>query len=191
MWPAYFANHQDTNILDPSYYSSSEALVAPTLVNKDFKIEDGIQSETLNSGYQLVEFPSGPTSLGLVGLASKLEIKQNDFKISRGKVFVFDVRVINIGQSIWLGGGLARGSVNIGTRIISKDGTLLNSEISRSTIVEFPNYVVPKTGHVVPVAIHIDEPGDYLIEVSPVAEGLAWFSGLNSTNAKLIRVKVQ
>lgn len=191
MWPAYFADHQVTNILDPSYYSSSTALVAPTLVSENFNVNDGVKYERLSSGFKLVDFPSGNTSLSLTGLSSRVTTKREEFKVSTGEAFTFKVRAINTGSSIWLGGGLSVGSVNIGARIVSKNGTKMNLEISRSTIVEFPNYVVPNTGHTVLVAIHIDEPGDYVIEVSPVAEGLAWFSELSKVNAKLIRVKVQ
>ena len=190
MWPAYFADHQVTNILDPSYYSTSVALVAPTLVSKKFKVNKGVKYQELRSGYRLVEFPSGNTSLSLVGLASKIEIKRDSFTIGAGKEVTFNVRVTNTGQSAWLGGGLSVGSVNIGARVISKNGTQLNSEISRSTIVEFPNYVRPDEGRLVLVRIKIDEPGDYLVEISPVAEGLAWFSELNKEYAQLIRVQV-
>jgi hypothetical protein len=190
MWPAYFADHQVTNILDPSYYSTSVALVAPTLVSKKFKVNNGVKYQELRSGYRLVEFPSGNTSLSLVGLASKIEIKRDVFAIGAGKEVTFNIRVINKGQSTWLGGGLSVGSVNIGARVISKNGTRLNSEISRSTIVEFPNYVRPDEDRLVLVRLKIDEPGDYLVEISPVAEGLAWFSELNKEYAQLIRVQV-
>jgi hypothetical protein len=190
MWPAYFADHQVTNILDPSYYSTSVALVAPTLVSKKFKVNNGVKYQELRSGYRLVEFPRGNTSLSLVGLASKIEIKRDVFAIGAGKEVTFNIRVINKGQSTWLGGGLSVGSVNIGARVISKNGTRLNSEISRSTIVEFPNYVRPDEDRLVLVRLKIDEPGDYLVEISPVAEGLAWFSELNEEYAQLIRVQV-
>jgi hypothetical protein len=190
MWPAYFADHQVTNILDPSYYSTSVALVAPTLVSKKFKVNNGVKYQELRSGYRLVDFPSGNTSLSLVGLASKIEIMRDVFAIGAGKEVTFNVRVINKGQSTWLGGGLSVGSVNIGARVISKNGTRLNSEISRSTIVEFPNYVRPDEDRLVLVRLKIDEPGDYLVEISPVAEGLAWFSELNKEYAQLIRVQV-
>ena len=190
MWPAYFARNQETNILDPSYYSSSVALVAPTLVSKNFQVSDGVEYQELNSGYKLVEFPSGNSSVSLDGLASKIEIERDSFTIGAGKDVTFNVRVTNTGQSAWLGGGLSVGSVNIGARVISKNGTQLNSEISRSTIVEFPNYVRPDEDRLVLVRLKIDEPGDYLVEISPVAEGLAWFSELNKEYAQLIRVQV-
>jgi hypothetical protein len=56
--------------------------------------------------------------------------------------------------------------------------------------VEFPNYVRPDEGRLVLVRLKIDQPGDYLVEISPVAEGLAWFSELNKEYAQLIRVQV-
>ena len=190
MWPAYFARNQETNILDPSYYSSSLALAAPTLVSKDFQVSDGVEYQELKSGYKLVGFPSGNTSVSLDGLASKIEIKRDSFTIGAGKEVTFNVLVTNTGQSAWLGGGLSVGSVNIGARVILKNGTQLNSEISRSTIVEFPNYVRPDEDRLVLVRLKIDQPGDYLVEISPVAEGLAWFSELNKEYAQLIRVQV-
>lgn len=190
MWPAYFARNQETNILDPSYYSSSLALPAPTLVSKKFQVNDGVEYQELKSGYKLVGFPSGNTSVSLDGLASKIEIKRDSFTIGAGKEVTFNVRVTNTGQSAWLGGGLSVGSVNIGARVILKNGTQLNSEISRSTIVEFPNYVRTDEDRLVLVRLKIDQPGDYLVEISPVAEGLAWFSELNKEYAQLIRVQV-
>ena len=190
MWPAYFARNQETNILDPSYYSSSLALPAPTLVSKNFQVSDGVEYQELKSGYKLVGFPSGNTSVSLDGLASKIEIKRDSFTIGAGKEVTFNVRVTNTGQSAWLGGGLSVGSVNIGARVILKNGTQLNSEISRSTIVEFPNYVRTDEDRLVLVRLKIDQPGDYLVEISPVAEGLAWFSELNKEYAQLIRVQV-
>jgi hypothetical protein len=191
MWPAYFADRQVANILDPSYYSSSEALVAPTLVNEDFKIDDGILFKRLASGFNLVDFPRGDTSLSLAGLSSSVSTMHDEYKINTGIAFTFKAQVSNTGPNVWLGGGLSVGSVNIGTRIISKNGIKMESEISRSTIVAFPNYVSPNMKRIVSVDIQIDEPGNYIVEVSPVAEGLAWFSGLNTLNAKLIRVRVQ
>ena len=191
MWPAYFAERQVTNILDPSYYSSSQPLVAPTLVNEDFKIDDGIQFKRLASGFNLVDFPRGDTSLSIAGLSSSVSTMHDEYKISAGEAFTFQAQVSNTGPSIWLGGGLSVGSVNIGTRIISKNGIKMDLEISRSTIVAFPNYVSPNMKRIVSVDIQIDEPGNYIVEVSPVAEGLAWFSGLDNTNAKQIRVRVQ
>jgi hypothetical protein len=56
--------------------------------------------------------------------------------------------------------------------------------------VEFPNYVRPDEDRLVLVRLKIDQPGDYLVEISPVAEGLAWFSELNKEYAQLIRVQV-
>ena len=191
MWPAYFARNQETNILDPSYYSSSVALEAPTLVSRNFQVSDGVEYQELKSGYKLVGFPSGNTSVSLDGLASKIEIERDIFTIGAGKEVTFNVRVTNTGQSAWLGGGLSVGSVNIGARVILKNGIQLNSEISRSTIVEFPNYVRPDEDRLVLVRLKIDQPGDYLVEISPVAEGLAWFSELNKEYAQLISVRVK
>jgi hypothetical protein len=191
MWPAYFADHQAVNILEPSYYSSSVALVAPTLVNEDFNVDDGIQFKRLTSGFNLVDFPPGDTSLSLAGLSSSISTMHDEYKINTGVAFTFKAQVSNTGSSTWLGGGLSVGSVNIGTRIISKNGIKMELEVSRSTIAQFPNYVSPNVKRVVSVDIKIDDPGNYVIEVSPVAEGLAWFSGLNPVNAKLIRVRVQ
>jgi len=191
MWPAYFADHQAINILEPSYYSSSVALVAPTLVNEDFNVDDGIQFKRLTSGFNLVDFPRGDTSLSLAGLSSSISTMHDEYKINTGVAFTFKAQVSNTGSSTWLGGGLSVGSVNIGTRIISKNGIKMELEVSRSTIAQFPNYVSPNVKRVVSVDLKIDDPGNYIVEVSPVAEGLAWFSGLNPVNAKLIRVRVQ
>lgn len=188
MWPALFMSPSQINILDPSYYTVGEPKPVPTVVATGAKIFSQVNYRFITPNYILVEYPKGPVSTQVEGLESKLYCPSNVINTKVGENASVRLKISNIGSTTWLGSGSFRGAVNIGARIIHKDGK--KTELARQQILDFPNYVLPKIDFESVVNFKLSEPGEFLIEISPVAEQVGWFADLKFENSCNVRIRV-
>ena len=189
MWPAYFVPSHSVNILDESYFTSTEPLEAPTLVSENFVVDPGVEFETLKSGHKLVEFPK-KNSTAWGGLAASISVKSSTLKIGLEAEVTVSGEARNDGENSWLGSGLLNGSVNVGARAISHNGKRVNLEMARAELTTFPNFVGPGETRNFQLTLSFNKPGKYLLEITPVSEGVSWFSELNSRFAHFVEVNV-
>jgi hypothetical protein len=189
MWPAYFVPSHSVNILDESYFTSTEPLEAPTLVSENFVVDPGVEYETLKSGHKLVEFPK-KNSTAWGGLAASISVKSSTLEIGLEAEVTVQGEARNDGEISWLGSGLLNGSVNVGVRAISHNGKRVNLEMARAGLTTFPNFVAPGETRNFQLTFSFSKPGKYLLEITPVSEGVSWFSELNSSFAHFVEVNV-
>jgi len=189
MWPAYFVPSRSVNILDDSYFTATEPLKAPTLVSENFLVGPGVRFKTLDSGFKLIEFPSD-NSTTIHGLSASVSLTEYSLETRPDVEIIITGKVRNAGKNSWFGSGLVKGSVNMGARVISKNGLRVNLEMARSELTMFPNYVSPGETRDFQLNIRFSEPGRYLLEITAVSEGLTWFSDLNTKFANYVEVNV-
>jgi hypothetical protein len=188
MWPAALVDKR-TSILDPSYYTSSEALQAPTLVKQDFPLLDSVERSLVESGYTLVQYPAGQVSVRKKGLNATLSLQGTLGEFKVGTPQTVSVSVTNVGRRTWLGSGSLKGGVNLAFRIRKTEGSQI-VELARASLTDFPNYISPGVTLVGTASLTVALAGDYDLLIEPVAEGVTWFGDVDSSSRLVIPISV-
>ena len=191
MWPAVYLTGIRTAILDPTYYSTSQPLLAPTLVSADFPTAPFVNRDKINKTYDLVYPRTDQAKFEISSAKATIEIKEfaSSFVVNSPNTLIVTVK--NSGEVSWSGSGAFKGAVNLGVRTLSRNGLNHSQELAHCPIVEFPNYVNPKTVFEVDCAISFTESGKYEIELTPISEGEAWFSDVAPANRLVVLIDVK
>jgi hypothetical protein len=190
MWPAVYLSEIQTAILDPSYYSTLQPLVAPTLVSRDFPKLSFVHRVKVNETFDLI-FPRPDQSMfSLSTVEATIEVKQlpSEFKVNTSALL--NLTITNNGDVSWSGSGAFKGAINLGVRILSRNGERFSEELAHCPIVEFPNYVSAKTIVEVPCAITFSQIGNYVVEITPISEREGWFSDVVADNQLILNLEV-
>jgi hypothetical protein len=190
MWPAFFLMDTNVAILDPSYYSTVQPMLAPTLVSTDFPTAPFVNRDKINKTYDLIYPRTDQASFELSLAKATIEIEESplEFVVNSSAPLILTVK--NDGKVSWSGSGSFKGAVNLGIRTISRNGLSHSQELAHCPIVEFPNYVSPNASFEVTCAIAFTESGKYELELTPISEGEAWFSDVVPANRLVIVVDV-
>ena len=191
MWPAVYLTGIRTAILDPSYYSTLQPLLAPTLVSAEFPTAPFVNRDKINKTYDLVYPRADQAKFEVSSAKATIEIEDlaSNFVVNSPNTLI--VRVKNSGEVSWSGSGAFKGAVNLGVRTLSRNGSSHSQELAHCPIVEFPNYVNPNLVLKVNCAISFTESGKYEIELTPISEGEAWFSDVAPENRLVVLIDVK
>ena len=106
-----------------------------------------------------------------------------------GEPFKASLSVRNIGDTQWLHKTVdGIGEVRIGVQLKSADRVLLNENYYRAAL---PKDVMPGEGAEIEALLPgIAEPGDYILEIDGVSEGIIWFKDL-AYNPVAVNIRVR
>lgn len=190
MWPAVYLSEIQTAILDPSYYSTAQPLVAPTLVSENFPSIPFVHRIRVNNSFDLI-FPRPDQDMFSLSTGdATIETKHSLPEFNVNTSALLNLTVTNNGDVSWSGSGAFKGAVNLGIRILSRNGERHYEELAHCPILEFPNYVSAKTTVEVPCAIAFSQIGIYVIEITPISEGEGWFSDVVADNRLVLTLEV-
>jgi ubiquinone/menaquinone biosynthesis C-methylase UbiE/uncharacterized protein YbaR (Trm112 family) len=129
------------------------------------------------------------TSRGPSCLRAEIVPEPDRLEIVAGREATLKVRVRNAGDTVWLrrtADGLGR--VRVGFQLKSAEGTLIEENYLR---LELPRDVGPGEAAEMTAGLPaIDKPGDYIIEIDAVDEGITWFKDIDYNPVTLV-VKVR
>jgi len=183
MWPAFYLDQTDVAILDPSYYTASEPLNAPTLTLTTFELLPGVEVRKIGTDYLLVSFPYGKLSSDPSGLRSQINVNCETYSPVVSQKIRCTLSATNTGNSTWLGSGAFRGAVNIGIRTLCEMCHSPIKEIAHIPLTPFPNFIAPNTSFVTDFEFTLDETGKQNIEFGLISEQVSWFADLSSLNS--------
>jgi hypothetical protein len=190
MWPAVYLSDLKMTILDASYYSTIQPLVAPTLVSTNFPLIPNVKRHKINSTYDLIDARTDHSKFLLSTAKTTINLNDLPSEFSLDESIPLNVTITNRGESSWSGSGSFNGAVNLGIRTMSRNDVDYSVELAHCPIVEFPNYVSPGMSIEVSCPVTFTESGNFEIEITPVSEGEGWFSDVVPDNRFVAIVKV-
>lgn len=132
--------------------------------------------------------PRGPLPDG--ALRAELSVPQPPATLRAGERATVNVRVRNAGDEVWLGRERAgaRFQVMLGNHWLGADGVTYRNDDGRAPLL---SDLAPREETELPLVINAPlRPGEYMLEIDVLQEGVSWF-GLKGSKTTRLRVKVE
>lgn len=129
------------------------------------------------------------TSKGPNLLSARIEPRMRRGDLKAGEPWTAALRVHNIGDTLWLHKTVdGVGEVRIGFQLKSAERVLLNENYHRAAL---PRDLAPgESVDIETVLPPVTAPGDYILEIDGVSEGIIWFKDL-TYNPEVVNLKVR
>lgn len=116
-------------------------------------------------------------------LFAELDVQIENPTVTDGDSFRARVVARNVGRATWLPLGVPLGPVNLGVRLLARDGTWIDHNYGRAALP--PNIKMP--GDQIEFVADVAAPprGEYLLYFDLVAEGVAWFARNSAERVKI------
>jgi SAM-dependent methyltransferase len=122
-------------------------------------------------------------------LRAQLGLPHAQLEVAAGEAVTLTVTLRNTGNTLWLAQGRqGTGRVALGAHLLDAQAALLEQDFARATL---PADVAPGSEARATLAFDAPrQPGEYIVEVDLLVEGLVWFGSKGSITARLaLRVR--
>lgn len=151
------------------------------------EIIESVEPYTL---YTAKPLASARAPLGEGGFQARLSAPQPPRRMRAGERATFDVRVENASEELWLGGdrGVTPFQVTLGNHWLDPSGRELTHDDGRAVLTDD---LAPGASLVLKLTINAPStPGDYILELDMLQEGVTWF-GLKGSPTLRVPVVVE